>query len=231
MASSFTSQQRLYFLPEPQGQGSFRPVLAMAVERSSEEESLLYPTLVRDARFYEFQLEADRSILAEARQKVCVVCGARLHSGHFHRKPRGGPAGMSEDADLRYSLCCAHPECRKRVTPASLRFLGRKVYLGAVVVLVAAMRHGASPARMRTLREHLGVSRRTVERWRVWWTSAFAEGPFWKMAAAAFLPAVEVARLPASLLERFLGSEEERLILLLRFLGPITGGAPTAHAR
>jgi hypothetical protein len=203
----------------------------MAVERSNKEESLLYPTLVRDARFYAFQLEADRTLLAEARKEVCVVCGDRLHSGPFHRKPRGGPAAMSEDADLRYSLCCADRECRKRVTPASLRFLGRKVYLSATVVVVAAMRHGISPARMRTLREHLGVSRRTVERWRVWWAAAFAEGPFWKAAAASFLPAVEPARLPASLLERFLGDEEEQLILLLRFLGPITGGAPTAHAR
>ena len=160
-----------------------------------------------------------------------MVCGDRLHSGNFQRKPRGGPAGLAEDADLRYSLCCADLECRKRVTPASLRFLGRKVYLSAVVVVVAAMRHGASPARMRTLRELFGVSRRTVERWRKWWATAFAEGPFWKAAAASFLPAVEVARLPASLLERFLGDEEERLILLLRFLGPVTGGASTAHAR
>lgn len=191
----------------------------------------MYPTLVRDARFYEFELEADRSLLAEARRKACVVCGDRLHSGNFQRKPRGGPAGLCEDADLRYSLCCADEECRKRVTPPSLRFLGRKVYLGAVVVVVAAMRHGASPSRMRQLRELFGVSRRTVERWRRWWATTFAEGPFWKAAAAAFLPAVEVARLPASLLERFLGNEEERLILLLRFLGPITGGAPTAHAR
>ena len=165
----------------------------------------MYPTLVRDARFYEFQLETDRMILAEARKEVCVICGDVLHSGNFRRKPRGGPAGMSEDADLRYSLCCADLECRKRVTPPSLRFLGRKVYLGAVVVVVSAMRHGASPARMRKLRELFGVSRRTVERWRVWWATAFAEGPLWKAMAAAILPAVEVPRLPASLLERFLG--------------------------
>jgi len=191
----------------------------------------LYSTLVRDARFYEFELEADRSILAAAREERCVVCGCKLHLGHFARKPRGGPHDLSEDAKLRYSLCCAHPECRKRATPPSLRFLGRKVYLSGTVVVVAAMRHGASPARMRALRELFGVSRRTVERWRKWWATAFAEGPFWKAAAAKFLPAVEVARLPASLLERFLGNEEERLILLLRFLGPITGGAPTAHAR
>jgi hypothetical protein len=203
----------------------------MAVERSSEEEALLYPTLVRDARFYEFQLEADRTILAEARREVCVVCGDVLHSSDFPRKPRGGPAGLGEDAGLRFSLCCADRECRARHTPPSLRFLGRRVYLSAVMVVVAAMRHGATPARMRQLRELFGVSRRTVERWRKWWTTAFAEGPFWKAAAASFLPPVELARLPASLLERFLGNEEERLILLLRFLGPITGGGSTAHAR
>ncbi len=191
----------------------------------------MYPTLVRDARFYAFQLEADRTLLADARKKVCVICGDVLHASDFHRKPRGGPAGLGEDADLRFSLCCADLECRKRVTPPSLRFLGRKVYLSAVVVVVSAMRHGASPARMRKLREQFGVSRRTVERWRRWWATAFAEGPFWKAAAASFVPAVELARLPASVLARFLGDEEEQLILLLRFLGPITGGASIAHAR
>ena len=185
----------------------------------------MYPTFVRDARFYEFQLEADRMLLAEARKEVCVICGDVLHAGNFRRKPRGGPAGMGEDADLRFSLCCADRECRKRVTPPSLRFLGRRVYLGAAVVVVTAMRHGATPARMRKLRDHFGVSRRTVERWRIWWATAFAKGPFWKAAAASFMPPVDLARLPASLLERFLGNEEERLILLLRFLGPITGGA------
>lgn len=160
-----------------------------------------------------------------------MICGGKLHLGHFARKARGGPADLSEDAMLRYSLCCANLECRTRATPPSLRFLGRKVYLSAVVVVVATMRHGTSPVRMRKLKELFGVSRRTVERWRVWWTTAFAEGPFWKSAAASFLPAVEVAKLPSSILERFLGNEEERLILLLRFLGPITGGAARVHAR
>ncbi len=185
----------------------------------------MYPTLVRDARFYEFQLETDRMLLAEARKEVCSICGDVLHSGNFRRKPRGGPAGMGEDADLRYSLCCADLECRTRHTPPSLRFLGRRVYLGAVVVIVSAMRHGASPARMRKLRELFGVSRRTVERWRIWWRTAFAESRCWREAAAKLIPPVELARLPASLLERFLGNEEERLILLLRLLGPMTGGA------
>lgn len=70
-----------------------------------------------------------------------------------------------------------------------------------------------------------------MERWRAWWRTTFAQGPFWKEAAASFMPPVELARLPVSLLERFLGKEEERLVLLLRFLTPLTGGASTAHAR
>lgn len=187
--------------------------------------------LLRDPRFYAMKLEVDRTLVAEARKKVCAICGDVLHSSDFPRKPRGGPADLGDDADVRFSLCCADRECRARMTPPSLRFLGRKVYLGAVVAVVSAMRHGASPARMRQLRELFGVSRRTVERWRAWWRTAFAESRCWREAAASFVPPVEVAKLPASLLERFLGSEEERLILLLRLLAPLTGGASTAHAR
>jgi hypothetical protein len=172
----------------------------------------------------------DRTLLGEARTKACARCGSALHASDFKRKPRGGPAELGEDADVRFSLCCADGECRKRHTPPSVRFLGRKVYLGAVVVLVSAMRHGATPARMNKLREHLGVSRRTVERWRRWWSEAFAASPFWRTAAAVFMPPAEPSRLPVSLLERFAGDEQARLVALLRFLGPITGGAGLAQA-
>lgn len=187
--------------------------------------------LLRDARFQAFLLEADREIAAEAREEGCPRCGGVLHSAGFRRKPRGGPPGLGEEAERRCSFCCAEEDCRKRRTPPSLRFLGRKVYLGAVVVLVSAMRHGATPARMRKLREQLGVSRRTVERWRAWWREAFVEGVFWRAAQAAFMPPVEPSLLPASLLERFAGDGETRLVALLRFLGPITGGAGMAQAR
>jgi hypothetical protein len=186
--------------------------------------------LLLDARFHTFLLDADREIAAEVRAEGCARCGGVLHSARFRRKPRGGPQGLGEEDERRCSFCCAEDGCRKRRTPPSLRFLGRKVYLGAVVVLVSAMRHGATPARMRRLREILGVSRRTVERWRRWWLTSFAEGPFWRASRAAFMPPVETSLLPASLLERFAGGDEARLVALLRFLGPITGGA-TGHAR
>ena len=191
---------------------------------------ILYRELVRDARFHEFQLRVDQEQLAVVRGRGCELCGSGLHSAPFMRKPRGGPAGLSEEYVVRFSLCCANRECRKRHTPPSLRFLGRKVYLGAVVVLVSAMRHGATAGRLRKLREHLGVSRRTVERWRQWWREAFAQSPFWKASRGAFVPAVDPDLFPVSLLERFAGDGEARLVALLRFLGPITGGVGIAQA-
>jgi hypothetical protein len=198
--------------------------------RATDEEAPLYRELLRDARYYEFELKVDRERLAEVRVEGCRSCGGVLHCAHFRRKPRGGLAGLGEDHERRFSLCCDRNGCRERRTPPSLRFLGRKVYWSAVVVVVSAMRHGATATRMRRLREHFGVSRRTVERWRAWWREAFAESAFWKAAAAAFMPPVQRALLPASLLERFTGDAEARLLALLRFLGPITGGVGLEQA-
>jgi len=44
----------------------------------------------------------------------------------------------------RFSLCCGARAVRKRATPPSVRFLGRRVYLGAVVIVASmvALRSG-----------------------------------------------------------------------------------------
>jgi hypothetical protein len=42
---------------------------------------------------------------------------------------------------------------------------------------------------------------------------------------------VDPGRLPASLLARFADDGDARLVALLRFLGPISGGAGLAQAR
>ena len=120
---------------------------------------------------------------------------------------------------------CARHGCRKRKTPPSLRFLGRKVYLAATIILLAILREGATQARMRRLAALIQVDRRTVERWRTWWRDAFTMTPFWQIARASFIPPVDEARLPGALLERFTGNSlTERLVALLRFLAPLTGG-------
>jgi hypothetical protein len=98
------------------------------------------------------------------------------------------------------------------------------VYLGAVVVLVAAMRHGPSPRRVRELTKLFDADRRTIARWCTFWREHFPQTPFWKVARGRFLPRLANADLPRALLEAFLHREDSRedWERLLRFLSPIT---------
>jgi hypothetical protein len=103
-----------------------------------------------------------------------------------------------------------------------MRYLGRRVYLGAVVVLVTAMIGGITAARAARLREWFGVNVRTLKRWRAWWRETFVASAFWRDAQGRFMPPVAIETLPGSLLERFAGDERTRLLHVLGFLTPLT---------
>lgn len=150
----------------------------------------------------------------------------KLHRANYERKPRGGPTW-----EKRHSFCCDQEGCRRRHTPPSVRFLGRKVYVGFVVVLMTAMNQGLKPSRVQGLCAVLPtIERRTLERWRQWWLKTFAAGPFWKDARARFVPPLSEAHLPVSLCERFGLSQRNGLVELLRFLSPITTVSPGKDA-
>lgn len=185
--------------------------------------------LLADGRLYQILQHCDDDLAAEQRAGGCLMCGAPLHAARYPRKPRGSVGRLPPEYDWRQSFCCARRDCRKRVTPPSLRFLGRKVYLGAVVVLISALRCGPTPARLRTLEDLVGVSRRTVLRWRRWWCEELVDTPFWRAASGMVMPPVPHATLPAALLERFAGSARERLLGLLRFIAPITTETATVR--
>jgi hypothetical protein len=86
-----------------------------------------------DASVFRLLLDVDRDLAAEARAGGCA-CGGPLHAARYRRKPRGGPRGeLSAEYSWRESFCCAREECRKPTTPPSVRFLGRRVYVAAVV--------------------------------------------------------------------------------------------------
>lgn len=178
--------------------------------------------LLGDARFHVAQLKFDEDLAREAQAEGCTECGGRLDSAPYPRKPRGATSVLPKEYSSRLSFCCAQRGCRKRRTPPSVRFLGRRVYLGMTVVLTMAMQQGVTPVRARRLREVLGVSLRTLARWREWWLTAFAQSSFWKAAKALFMPPVDERGLPLSLLERFEGDEAGRLSSLLRLLLPLT---------
>ena len=180
--------------------------------------------LLRDASLYEQLLAFDHDLAAEARAAGCVFCKGILHSARYPRKPRGGPDDLGPDYATRLSFCCAADGCRRRTTPPSVRYLGRRVYLGAVVVLVTAMLGGITPTRAAQLRAWLGVSVRTLKRWRAWWRETFVASAFWRGAQGRVMPPVAIEALPASLLERFAGDERTRVLSALAFLAPLTTG-------
>jgi hypothetical protein len=183
----------------------------------------LYQAVLTDARFHQQLLAFDQDLSETTRAAGCRQCGGRLHSAWFRRKPRGVPPGLGEEYRQRFSFCCAVDGCRTRATPASLRFLGRKVWLGTVVTLVTAMQQGATGGRVRRLSRTLAIDRRTLNRWRRWWLATFA-GPFRPHVQAAFMPPLELIGVPATLLARFRGDLATQLISALRFLRPLTGG-------
>lgn len=185
--------------------------------------SFIEKALLCDSTLYLWLMEVDRDLARQAKAGNCLWCGGRLDSAVYPRKPRGGPADLADDYSTRLSFCCAQENCRRRMTPPSVRFLGRKVYLGAVVVLLSAMLHGSTPPRAARLRELFGVSRRTLARWRLWWRTAFAQSRFFKGSRALLRSAPEAAQMPLSLLRCFgLRDGRDELIASLRFLSPIT---------
>jgi hypothetical protein len=183
----------------------------------------MYHSLPSDARFWSFLVSVDEDLADTTRKRGCP-CGGRLHCANYPRKPRGGPQSLPETYLYRLSFCCQRDGCRKRVTPPSVRFLGRRVYLAVVVILVAAMRHGTTPRRLRELSAHFGADRRTIARWLVFWRELFPNTPFWKLARARLAPDVDLTALPRAFLDAFLRGPDDSdgWGRLLRFLAPIT---------
>lgn len=188
----------------------------------------MYTTLLADATLYAALLAIDQDLGATAQAEGCRRCPGRLHHGDYPRKARGGPATLPAAYDSRVSFCCAR--CRKRVTPPSVRFLGRRVYLGVVVMLACVLRQGPTPTRLARLREVLGVSGDTLRRWHRWWGTAFVRTAFWKAARARFAQPVDDADLPRDLLGRFGAEPRGQVIAVLRFLSPLTTAATTIAA-
>jgi hypothetical protein len=178
-------------------------------------------------KLYELLEKHDLELVEQARQCGCQFCRGRLHRSDYDRKPYGGPAHW----DKRYSLCCDQDGCRRRLTPESVRFFGRRFFVAPFFLLIWALNHGLTPERVRRLSEIFRVDARTLARWRKWWLETFVKSLFWKAARARFLPLVCEATLPLSLCQRFDVESLERLVALLKFLSPLTTSFSAGEGR
>lgn len=181
-----------------------------------------------EAEWFAKLAEFDQKIAGAVAAEGCRHCGGPLHRSDYERKPRGGwCAGAGEAFTLRHSLCCGREGCRKRALPPSLRFLGRRVYLEAVVLLASAQVMVVSA--LRRVRAMTGVPTRTLRRWCNWWTEIFPRSPAWMQVRARFAPPPpDEATLPQSLLARLAASlggapvASDVLVLAARWLSPVT---------
>ncbi len=87
-----------------------------------------------DVEFFLALVEADKAIVEQVRAAGCP-CGGRLDRADYMRKPRGFMAPVEPALCRRFSLCCSREGCRARTCPLSVRFLDRKVYVAALVLL------------------------------------------------------------------------------------------------
>lgn len=175
-------------------------------------------SLLQDPRFFLLLEQIDADYAAQACLTPCA-CGGVWHSAPYRRKPRGGPRAWQEHEHRRPSWCCQ--SCRRRRTPRSVLYLGRRVYVGAVLVLGSALRGTLSGSGLRALVAELGVPRATLDRWRAWWREVFPQTAFWEERRGGFLPPLVV--LPADLLARLRADDPgQRLLLALRWLAPLS---------
>ena len=184
-------------------------------------------------KFWKLLVEIDMRIGEAVAAGGCPHCDGRLHRADYPRKPRDGLLGLVEEAFAkRISYCCGRVGCRRRATPPSVRFLGRRIYVGVTVVVAVILARGA--ARASEIRRRTTIPARTVARWQAWWQTDFPRSRLYRAESARFMPPLSVAGLPATLVERFAGAKDGMLGALRRtlaFLAPLTTASVTDGSR
>lgn len=170
-----------------------------------------------ESSFYNILLKIDEDTLAQAKLKGCQTCGGKLDQAHFPRKPRGFQEAVYPPGfELRFSLCCREDGCRKRITTASVRFMGRKVYLMLFILLTSS----SSEAHLTRLCRLTKLPRSTLERWRHFWGRDFLKSKFWRMKRSLFMPPLDEVNILGCLFHRLRQSGDDGGLSVLKFLAP-----------
>jgi len=174
--------------------------------------------------FWEMLVKIDEQSATAVAARGCPRCGGRLHRGDYERKPRGGLiAELPEGEVRRISLCCDREGCRKRALPPSVCFLGRKVYVGAAIVVACVL--GTLSVTAAAAQRASGIATKTVRRWSRWWRDDYGRSPHFEAARSRLIPPIDPRELPGGLWDRFTahaGDARVGLARLLGFVAPVT---------
>ena len=178
--------------------------------------------LLQDVSLFRVLHQIDQDLALACQHVGCPFCCSPLHKAPYTRKPRGGPNSIPEEYCVRLSLCCSKEDCRRRVLPPSCLFLGRKVYWGAIILIVTTLRQqNPKNNSINMLARKFNVSRSTVVRWIRYFHEVFPKNPRWQRLRGLVSVQISNHDLPRSLVEHFLRSQTSSsggLIKCLQFL-------------
>lgn len=146
------------------------------------------------ARWWRLLTFIDIAIAYQVKAKRCPLCGARLDSGHYCRKGYGRQDEEDDPSCMRLSWCCSRDGCRHRVAPPSVRFWGRTVYIGPVVLALAS--EPWKSANGEKLRQLIGCVGVTWKRWLAKWSALWDSGIGRVLAGWMRLDAEQRSRVP-----------------------------------
>lgn len=152
----------------------------------------MYHTALLAVSFWEALFFLDVKISDEFMKTACCErCGCRFFSASdYVRKPRGFPEEINASIidkcfGSRFSFRCGG--CRKRITPPSVRFLGRKIYIAPAIIWASRLIEQGNVASgiataLDQIRNELQdfLPAKTARRWMNWWRGAVWSSPFWR---------------------------------------------------
>lgn len=174
--------------------------------------------------FHARLIEIDQELANACMEKGCSYCGGKLHQADYPRSPMGMPHAFRDYYNQRMSFCCT--DCRKRTTPPSVRFFGRRWYPAPIFIFISMMTSGITKRRLALIKKHFGlvVGESTWRRWRKWWRDEFVVTKFWQQTKGKVPPSDGITQgaFPRVIFNFYRGKTYEKMLLFLRLLSPLT---------
>lgn len=181
-----------------------------------------YSSILSSVEFYQSLLALDEDVAAKVQDEGCS-CGGTLHHANYPRNVLGILEKIAHFFGIRFSFCCAEKNCRKRRTPSSVRFLGRRRFSFLLILLASVLTNGVNARRLAQLQDLVPVSETTLRRWRKYWQKEFITTACWRKLGGMFVPMIDPRQLPDELLNRSIIAElKDRVISILSQLSSLS---------
>lgn len=181
----------------------------------------MLPELNNQIDLFEILYKIDKELAEKIKQSPCPYCGSALHTANYNRKPRGVNASIPDEFLRQQSLCCSNEDCRKRVQPQSVRFMGRRVYWMCVILVVMALRQNRPDGyAANKLIKMYGCDKKTLKRWIEYFQHTFPSTSQWKKLRGKIDASIDNNSLPGDVVYYFINradSPQNGLIQCLLF--------------